>query len=447
MTSFAELGLAPRLVEALRRLQIVEPTPIQAAAVAPMIEGRDLVGQARTGSGKTLAFALPILSRCDPDLREPQALVLVPTRELASQVARVIDDLAPVTRLRAAQIYGGRDMSAQIDLLNTGPQIIIGTPGRILDLLYRGALSFRHLRILVLDEADQMLDQGFAEDIDRILDCKLDKMQIALFSATVPQWVHDVISHRLHEPASISVEADKGSPNENVEQTVLELPAAKKLEALEELLSERGGGTVLVFARTKIGVERLGNQINAMGFPAAALQGNLNQGQRERILRGFRRGNPAILVATNVAARGLDILSIERVINFDVPESAEMLTHRVGRTGRMGRYGTAITMVTPAEHRKWQAIERQLGARTRVVRWGEEPEKQDAQVSAAEPAGRPVEGNGSRKRQSRRPSERARFDVTCASCQKQTTVPFEPNPDRPVYCASCYRERRDTTAA
>src|SRR5579884_2880305 len=191
--TFADLGLEPRALEVLRRMDVIEPSPIQAAAIPELIAGRDVVGQARTGSGKTLAFSLPLLYICDPAIAAPQALILVPTRELAGQVARVIDIIGPAAGLRAAQIYGGRDMSDQIQLLNTGPQIIIGTPGRVLDHLYRGTLSLRDLRVLVLDEADEMLDAGFGPDVDRILDCMLHAPQMALFSATMPEWVHAII--------------------------------------------------------------------------------------------------------------------------------------------------------------------------------------------------------------------------------------------------------------
>lgn len=439
--TFADMGLDPKVVAALRRIEVVEPTPIQAAAIPDLLAGRDVVGQARTGSGKTLAFGLPLLTLCDPRLAAPQALVLVPTRELAAQVGRVIDQIGPSLGLRAAQIYGGRDMAPQLDLLNTGPQIIIGTPGRILDHLYRGALSLRDLRVVVLDEADQMLDQGFAEDVDRILDCCLHKTQMALFSATVPDWVHDVIKHRLHDPAMIAVDEKRLGANESVEHTVIEVPASRKLDALRELLEERGNGGVLVFCRTKIGVEKLGQQINAMGFRAGALQGDLGQGQRERILRSFRRGNPPILVATNVAARGLDIVSIERVINYDVPESAELLTHRLGRTGRMGRYGSAITLVTPNDAHKWRAIEREVGVKVQRERFGsDEPVKAPAATSP--PAERP-QRNGSR----RRSGGRERHEVVCAACRQPTTVSFQPRSDRPVYCSRCYRERKASDAA
>jgi ATP-dependent RNA helicase DeaD len=455
LTTFAEMNLDRRALEVLTRMEVVEPTPIQEAAIPALMAGRDVVGQARTGSGKTLAFSLPLLSLCDPELAVPQALILVPTRELASQVARVVDVIAATRRLRAAQIYGGRDMSAQLDLLNTGPQIIIGTPGRILDHLYRGSLALRNLRYLVLDEADQMLDAGFGQDVELILDTTSGRIQMALFSATVPTWVHEVISHRLHEPAFIKVDEEQRGPIDTVEHTVIEVTQANKLEALSSLLKERGSGNVVIFCRTKIGVERLERQLSGLGYGVAALQGNQNQMQRERVLRGFRRGNPPIMVATNVAARGLDILSIEQVINYDVPENAELLTHRLGRTGRMGRHGSAVTLLTPAEGNKWKAIERQIGVRVERERFGAPPVPKN---TPAEPAGtndpssevaKPL-SEKPRERSSNRPRSRAprqRYDATCAQCGQQTTVSFVPRGDRPVYCNTCFRERKDTTAA
>lgn len=443
------MNLHPRVVEALRRMDVTEPTPIQEATIQELIAGHDVVGQARTGSGKTLAFTIPLLSLCDPDIAAPQAVILVPTRELAGQVARVVDKMAPARGLRAAQIYGGRDMADQIALLNTGPQVIIGTPGRILDHLYRGSLVLRNLRVLVLDEADQMLDQGFGPDVDLILDCCPAKLQMVLFSATIPEWVHDVISHRLHDPRIIAVDEKQKGPNEDVEHTVIEVPSSRKLDVLRELLSERGKGNIIVFARTKIGVERLARQIDAMGFSVAALQGDQSQGQRERVLRGFRRGNPPVLVATNVAARGLDILSIEQVINFDLPDNAELLTHRLGRTGRMGRRGEAVTLVTPADSGKWKLIERQIGVRIRRERWGQEaqPEKTAETTGGTQAAASDENADRSRGGRTNRRSARPKHTVTCATCQRETTVNFVPRGDRPVYCNACYRARKEMTAA
>ncbi|HEX6508959.1 MAG TPA: DEAD/DEAH box helicase [Chloroflexota bacterium] len=454
MTTFAEMNLDARALEALARMEVVEPTPIQAATIPELMAGRDVVGQARTGSGKTLAFSLPLLSLLDPDVAAAQALILVPTRELASQVSRVVDLLAPTRKLRVAQIYGGRDMAAQLDLLNTNPQIIIGTPGRILDHLYRGSLSLRSLRYLVLDEADQMLDAGFGPDVERILDCTTAKAQMALFSATIPEWVHEVISHRLTDPAFIAVDEKQRGPNESVEHTVIEVTQHNKLAALCSLLDERGRGNIVVFCRTKIGVEKLERQLANAGYNVAALQGNQNQMQRERVLRGFRRGNPPILVATNVAARGLDILAIEQVINYDVPENAELLTHRLGRTGRMGRHGSAVTLLTPAEGRKWKAIESQIGVRVERERFGVPQQNDRPAAEAGAPQARPVEepqrDQPSRSRSSSRSRgrrDRQKYEVTCAACGQQTTISFAPRDDRPVYCAACYRERKGSTAA
>lgn len=441
MTTFADLNLDPKIVETLRRMDIREPTPIQEATIHLLLEGRDVVGQARTGSGKTLAFSLPLLSLCDPSIAEAQALIMVPTRELAGQVGRVMDGLIGSVGLRAAQIYGGRDMSDQIQLLNTHPQVIIGTPGRILDHLYRGSLTLRHLRILVLDEADQMLDAGFGPDVDRILDTMRETPQMALFSATVPGWVHDVIEHRLHDPEVINVEEGQGGkPVTTVEHTVIEVAQSRKLEALRSLLDERGRGNVVIFCRTKIGVEKLERQLQAAGYNAAALQGNMGQPQRERVMRGFRRGNPPILVATNVAARGLDVLAIEQVINYDCPESAESLTHRLGRTGRMGRHGEAVTLLSPAEYGKFKSIERQLGVKINRERFGEElAPPQPRPMEREEQSGRRRSGRSNRGR-------RERHDVTCAACGKQTTVSFRPSPERPVFCGACYKERKASAA-
>jgi ATP-dependent RNA helicase DeaD len=472
VTSFAELGLDRIMLEALRRMDVVEPSPIQAAAIPEMLAGHDVVGQARTGSGKTLAFALPLMRLCDASIPEPQALILVPTRELAGQVGRVIDQLGPVCGLRAAQIYGGRDMSPQIDLLNSGPQVIIGTPGRILDHLYRGALRLRHLRVLILDEADQMLDAGFGPDVDLVFDCAPANIQVALFSATVPKWVHDVISHRLHDPVQVAVDEAHLGANASVEHTIVETPANGKFDALCSLLAERGGGNIVVFCRTKIGVEKLERQLSQAGHHVAALQGNLSQPIRERVLRGFRRGNPPILIATNVAARGLDIVSIEMVINYDVPESAELLTHRLGRTGRMNRHGAAVTLLAPAEIRQWRVIENQIGVKVKREFWNgraivekdevDQPvehrpigaKTQTAETPAArQPEARPTRGENPETHDEAAPRPRARrsskprHDAVCAQCGAPTKVSFVPKADRPVYCSTCFRERKSESAA
>lgn len=361
-TSFAELSLRPETRAAVASMGITVPTPIQAQAIPTLLEGRDVVGQARTGSGKTLAFGLPIVERCDPMVRGVQALVLVPTRELAIQVAGVIGRLAESRQLWLTLLYGGRPLGPEREALLNGAQIVVGTPGRTLDHLWQGNLLLSDLRTLVLDEGDEMLDQGFAPDVEKILSMTPENRQTALFSATVPQWVTKMAARHMRNPITLRVDGNTEAPPE-IEQVVYEVDAATKLSALCTLLDHRGDGPILVFGRTKYGVEKLARQLSRMGYPVAALQGNLNQAARERVMACFRSGEVQILLATNVAARGLDVQGIEGVINYELPESAELFTHRSGRTGRMGREGVAITLLTPEDAPKWRRIERALGCR------------------------------------------------------------------------------------
>lgn len=339
---------------------ITAPTAIQAQAIPPLMEGRDVVGQARTGSGKTLAFVLPMLEKCDWRRPGVQALVLVPTRELAIQVAGVVDSLAGNARLRSTLLYGGRATTPERQALARGPQIVVGTPGRVIDHLQQRNLSLSQLAFFVLDEADEMLDRGFAPDVEHILSQAPASRQTALFSATVPQWVASTADRFLQDPVRVSVETE--APAE-IEHTVYEIDTAHKLDLLRALLDQREDGPVLVFGRTKHGVERLAHQLDRLGYPVAAIQGNMGQSARERVMADFRSGATPILLATNVAARGLDVEGIAQVINYELPESPELFTHRVGRTGRMGKRGEAITLVTPDDEPKMREIERHLGHR------------------------------------------------------------------------------------
>ncbi len=351
-------------------MDISEPTPIQEKSIPHLLAGRDLIGQARTGSGKTLAFAVPLVERCDPSLRRVQALVLTPTRELAIQVAGVTEDLASSRRLRVTLLYGGRSLGPEYTALRRGAQIIIGTPGRTLDHLRQGTLDLRSVRYLILDEADEMLDRGFAHDVEAILSGTPSERQTALFSATVPEWVAKTASKHMRRPVKVEVDADLQTLP-TVEHVVYTIEKSDKIEALETLLDERDDGPILVFGRTKRGVRKLARQLEASGYPAAALQGNLSQSARERVMADFRSGATPILVATNVAARGLDIEGIGQVINYDLPDSELLFTHRVGRTGRMGRSGEAVTFITPDEEKKWREIERDLGRRFIRKSWGD----------------------------------------------------------------------------
>ncbi len=353
---------------ALSRMEITEPTPIQEKTIPLLQAGRDVIGQARTGSGKTLAFAVPLAEQCDPSIRKVQALVLVPTRELAIQVAGVTEAIASPQRLHCTLLYGGRSLNPEYTALKNGAQIVIGTPGRTLDHLRQGTLDLRSVRFLVLDEADEMLDRGFARDVEAILSRTPSNRQTALLSATMPEWVAKTAAKHLRNPALVEVDADlQALPA--VKHLVYTIRKSDKMDALQALLDRRDGAAALVFGRTKHGVKRLTKQLVALGYPVAALQGNLSQNARERVMADFRSGANPILVATNVAARGLDIDGIAQVINYDLPDSEQLFTHRVGRTGRMGRSGEAVTFITPDEEKKWREIDRSLGSRFTRKPW------------------------------------------------------------------------------
>jgi len=335
------------------------PTSIQERSIPALLAGRDVIGQAQTGSGKTLAFGLPIMERCDAQQRHVQALILTPTRELAKQVGEVLTDLGKSAGISVALIYGGRPFGPQEASLARGAQVVVGTPGRILDHLKRRTLRLERLRMLILDEADEMLDQGFAPDVERILALTPRNRQTALFSATIPPWVQKIKAKHLTDPEVLMSEEGDGS-DPDIEHVVMEAYTEDKFKLLLGLLAEPVEGGTLVFGRTKRGVRNLGQRLQNAGHQVAVLQGNLDQNARDRAMEQFRSGRVPILVATNVAARGLDILHIARVINYELPETHELFTHRVGRTGRMGRSGRAITLVSATDLTKWQAIERGL---------------------------------------------------------------------------------------
>ena len=371
-TPFRDMALCTATQSALAGMGIVEPTPIQAQSIPHLLAGRDVMGQARTGSGKTLAFAAPLADRCDASLKQVQALVLVPTRELAIQVSSVIDVLAQSTGLCVQSLYGGRAIRPEQAALRRGPQVVVGTPGRTLDHLRQGNLDLGAVRFLVLDEADEMLDKGFARDVEAILDRTPPERQTALFSATMPKWVASTAKKHLRGPRKVEIDSDLQAPP-SVEHVVYAIDKSDKIQALQTLLNERQG-PIIVFGRTKHGVRKLARQLDSLGYEVGALQGNLRQNARERVLADFRSGAAPILVATNVAARGLDVEGVDRVINYDLPDSQQLFTHRVGRTGRMGRSGEAITFVTPDEARKWREIERGLGCRFARESWRAAPE-------------------------------------------------------------------------
>ena len=357
---FADFDLLSSTLRALEKQSIVEPTPIQEQAIPLLLDGHDIIGQAMTGSGKTLAFGIPLIEAIDETTRNVQALVLVPTRELAAQVGLVIESLAKPAGMDLLVLYGGVGYQPQIDALRRGVQIIVGTPGRVLDHLNRGALKLDALEVLVLDEADQMLDKGFAPDVERIIRRTPADRQTALFSATTPDWVKNVSAKYLYEPQYVSISKEtEGEPE--IEHSVIEVWDGNKMNVLLALLTQPTEGATLVFGRTRHGVINLAKRLQKLGFEVEALQGDLGQPARDRIVKRFREGHLPILLATNVAARGLDMLNIERVINYDLPETSELFVHRVGRTGRMGRSGQAITLIAAIDLQKLHEIERHLG--------------------------------------------------------------------------------------
>ena len=357
----------PTTRAALAEMGITAPTPIQKATIPDLQAGHDVIGQARTGSGKTLAFTIPMIERCEPSRRAVQALVLVPTRELAIQVAGIAQGLAKRRSLTVTLLYGGRSLGPETKALHSGTQVVIGTPGRTLDHIRRGSLVLRELKVFVLDEADEMLDRGFAHDVEAILAATPRERQTALFSATMPDWVAKTAHEHLRNPQTLAVDADVQAPPE-IEHIAYEMDKGQKLEALRTLL-DRNGGPIIVFGRTKHGVKKLATRLATLGYPVGALQGNLSQNARERVMEQFRSGKVPILVATNVAARGLDFQGIDQVINYDLPDSELLFTHRTGRTGRMGRHGEAITFITADDSKKWREIERALGRRIPRQAW------------------------------------------------------------------------------
>jgi ATP-dependent RNA helicase DeaD len=364
---FAALGLGAAALRGVATAGFEAPTPIQAQAIPILLAGRDLVAQAQTGTGKTAAFALPMVERLDPERPVPQALILTPTRELAIQVAEAIYSLGRDRGLRVLPIYGGQPIDRQLRSLRRGVQVIVGTPGRMLDHLRRGSLDLSSVELVVLDEADEMLAMGFIEDVEAILQTLPKERQTALFSATIPPPIAALSRTYLRDPQRVAIEPKQRTVS-LTRQTYYEVLPAHKVDALSRILDMETPGSTIVFCRTRREVDELGEALRARGYLAESLHGEMGQPERDRVMRRFREGGADLLIATDVAARGLDIESVTHVINYDVPWDAESYIHRIGRTGRAGRAGEAITLISPRERRQLALIERGTGVRIKPMR-------------------------------------------------------------------------------
>jgi ATP-dependent RNA helicase DeaD len=355
---FTDLDLPEPLLRALTDVGYESPSPIQAATIPPLLQGRDVLGQAQTGTGKTAAFALPILARIDASQAKPQALVLAPTRELAIQVAEAFQKYAHhLPGFHVLPIYGGQSYYPQLQALKRGVQVIVGTPGRVIDHINRGSLDLSELRCLVLDEADEMLRMGFIDDVEAVLKKTPETRQVALFSATMPPPIKRIAQTYLKDPTEVAIKSSTTTAA-NIRQRYWSVSGINKLDAITRILEAEPFDAMIVFARTKLGTEELAEKLAARGIAAAAINGDIQQAQREKTIQNLKDGRIDVLVATDVAARGLDVERISHVLNYDIPYDTESYVHRIGRTGRAGRKGEAILFVTPRERGMLRAIER-----------------------------------------------------------------------------------------
>src|ERR1700742_4412953 len=359
-TTFADLQINPSVLRAVADVGYESPSAIQAATIPALMAGSDVVGLAQTGTGKTAAFAIPILSKIDPSNRTTQALVLAPTRELALQVAEAFSRYGQHLSVNVLPIYGGASYVPQLAGLKRGAQVVVGTPGRVIDHLEKGSLDLTHLDYLVLDEADEMLQMGFAEDVERILADTPEYKQVALFSATMPPAIRKITSKYLHDPVQVTVKS-KTQTAENISQRYIQVAGTRKMDAMTRLLETEPFEAMIVFVRTKQTTEEVAEKLRARGFSAAAINGDIPQAVRELTISALKHGGDKgidILVATDVAARGLDVERISHVLNYDIPHDTESYVHRIGRTGRAGRSGTALLFVSPRERHLLKAIEK-----------------------------------------------------------------------------------------
>jgi len=368
MTTFMELDLSAPLLEALTHLGYREPTPIQEQAIPELLAGRDMIGQAQTGTGKTAAFGLPLLEHVDPEDPDVQALVLTPTRELCIQVTQALRAYGARRNVQVVAVFGGAPIRNQVAQLKEGAQVVVGTVGRVMDLINRHELVLSSARFVVLDEADEMLDLGFLEDVETILLRCPSGRQTALFSATIPPAIQKLAESRMFDPVTVRVRAATLTID-TVAHFYVEVPDRGKTEALARVLKAERPEQAIIFVRTKIGADRLTRSLGDLGLGVKALHGDMSQGSRDGVMLAFKDGRQRLLVATDIAARGLDISGVTHVVNYDIPNSPDVYVHRIGRTGRVGRSGRAITLITSKQRPDLEAIERH--AKMRIADWAE----------------------------------------------------------------------------
>jgi ATP-dependent RNA helicase DeaD len=375
VNDFSQFGLTAPVLRSLEDLGFEEPTPVQAKALPILLAGRDMVAQALTGTGKTAAYGIPLIERIDLDTDDIQAVILAPTRELAVQVAEHLSHLGYRGGLRLVPIYGGQPISRQLRSLERGVHVVVATPGRLIDHINRRSIDLSHVRMLVLDEADQMLQMGFQEDVELIMAAMPSDRTTALFSATMPKPILDIVGRYMRNPEMVHLSTPAALTVPTVSQVYHEVPFPRKADALYRILDARQPERTMVFCATKRTVDDVCEQLQGHGYQAEALHGDISQPAREKVLRGFRLGRSEVLVATDVAARGLDIPEVSLVINFDIPPDPEYYVHRIGRTARLGRAGEAVTFINPRELRELKVIERATGA---VIHRAELPTAADA---------------------------------------------------------------------
>jgi ATP-dependent RNA helicase DeaD len=413
---FNDLPLSRDVLRGIKALGFKKPSPIQAQSIMPLLEGRDVIGQAQTGTGKTAAFAIPMVEGIDLGDDRVQGLVLAPTRELAIQIADHISRISRYTGVRVCPIYGGENIKSQIRRLRRGVHIVVGTPGRIIDHLERRTLKLRAVQMVVLDEADRMLDMGFVHDINKILGKVPGHKQTSLFSATIDRNVWNICNKYMDRPEKVLVSKDEITL-EQIEQRYVKVDPTTRYPILKELIAEQGIRKAIIFTRTRRGAHRLSRKLKRSGYNAGALHGDLSQSQRDRVTQAFRTDRIDFLVATNIAARGLDIDGITHIINYNIPRETMVYFHRIGRTARMEAEGTAITFVAHGEEEMLAEIRAQTGTRITELRTSVE-------VKAGPPR---------------------KHRAICAKCKAEFTLPFKPTNGRPVYCPSCFKGRRRHT--